>query len=131
LRSTQRSPKSIVVQLSRALFLFALCVACVLFLIRPHAHYAKATAAANTIEDTFSRANQTGWGTTTNYDWVPNVAWGTDANGSQPYVSINTNTGQFGYQGSPNVVGLATAGTTSYGNGTDTLVSAIPSPQAG
>ena len=38
-------------------------------------------AAANTIEDNFTRANQTGWGITTNTDSVPNVAWGTDADG--------------------------------------------------
>lgn len=111
---------------TRAMLLFALSVAFILFLNLQHSSHANAslsTLAANTIEDNFTRANQTGWGITTNNDSVPNVAWGTDANGSQPYVSINNNTGMLGYQGSLNVVGLATAGTTTYGNGADTLVS--------
>src|SRR2546430_6582732 len=107
----------------RALVLVTLSVAFIIFLNLQHSFNAKATAAANTIEDNFTRADQTGWGVTTNTDSVPNVAWGTDADGSQPYVSITNNTGKFGYQGSLNVVGLATAGTTTYGNGADTLVS--------
>ncbi|HLZ59951.1 MAG TPA: hypothetical protein VKR06_23630 [Ktedonosporobacter sp.] len=111
---------------TRAMLLFTLCVAFMLYLNLQHASHAQAalsTVAANTIEDNFTRANQTGWGTTTNTDSVPNVAWGADANGSQPYVSISNNTGMSGYQGSTNVVGLATAGTTTYGNGADTLIS--------
>ncbi len=123
LRSKKSSPKSKSMKSTRALLLFTLSVALILFLNLQHAFYAKATAAANTIEDNFTRANQTGWGITTNNDSVPNVAWGTDADGSQPYVSIANNSGVFGYQGSINVVGLATAGTTTYGNGADTLVS--------
>jgi hypothetical protein len=123
LRSKKSSPKSIVMKSTRAMLLFALSVALILFLNLQHAIYAKATAAANTIEDNFTRANQTGWGITTNNDSVSNVVWGTDADGSQPYVSITNNTGMFGYQGSTNVVGLATAGTTTYGNGADTLIS--------
>ncbi len=107
----------------RALLLVTLSVACILFLNLQHAFYAKATAAANIIEDNFTRADQPGWGITTNTDSVPNVAWGTDADGSQSYVSITGNTGMFGYQGSTNMVGLATAGTTTYGNGADALVS--------
>src|SRR6266851_5711063 len=107
----------------RAMVLVTLSVALLIFLNLQHAFYAKATAAANTIEDNFTRINQTGWGITTNTDSVPNVAWGTDADGSQPYVSIANNTGMFGYQGSINGVGVATAGTTTYGNGADTLVS--------
>src|SRR6266700_202768 len=123
LRSKKNFPNSISMKSTRALLLVTLSVAFIIFLNLQHAFYAKATAAANTIEDNFTRANQTGWGITTNTDSVPTVAWGTDADGSQPYVSITTNTGQFGYQGSLNVVGLATAGTTTYGNGADTLVS--------
>jgi hypothetical protein len=110
----------------RAMLLVALSVVCIIFLNLQHSFHTKAsptTVAANTIEDNFTRANQTGWGITTNTDSVPNVAWGTDADGSQSYVSITGNTGMFGYQGSVNVVGLATAGTTTYGNGADTLVS--------
>src|SRR6266704_1947149 len=123
LKSKKTSSKSITMKSARALLLFALSFALILFLNLQHSYHAKATAAANTIEDNFTRLNQTGWGITTNTDSVPTVAWGTDADGSQPYVSITTNTGQFGYQGSLNVVGLATAGTTTYGNGADTLVS--------
>ncbi len=126
LRSKKSSPKSIFKQSTRAMLLFTLSVASILFLNLQHSDHAKAslaTVAANTIEDNFTRANQTGWGTTTNTDSVPNVAWGTDADGSQPYVSITNNTGMFGYQGSINGVGVATAGTTTYGNGADTLVS--------
>ena len=126
LRSKKSSSKSIVVKSTRAMLLFTLCVAFMLYLNLQHASHAQAalsTVAANTIEDNFTRANQTGWGTTTNTDSVPNVAWGADANGSQPYVSISNNTGMSGYQGSTNVVGLATAGTTTYGNGADTLIS--------
>ena len=123
LKSKKSSSKSITMKSARALLLFALSFALILFLNLQHSYHAKATAAANTIEDNFTRLNQTGWGITTNTDSVPTVAWGTDADGSQPYVSITTNTGQFGYQGSLNVVGLATAGTTTYGNGADTLVS--------
>src|SRR6266516_4880053 len=126
LRSKKSSPKSIIMKSTRAMLLFALGVAFILFLNLQHSFHAKAslsTAAANTIEDNFTRANQTGWGITINTDSVPNVAWGTDADGSQPYVSINNNMGMFGYQGNINVVGLATAGTTTYGNGADTLVS--------
>jgi hypothetical protein len=123
LRSKNNSSKSMSMKSISVVLIFALSVALILFLNLQHAYYAKATGSTNTIEDTFTRANQAGWGITTNYDSVPNVAWGTDANGSQPYVSISNSTGLFGYQGSTNVVGLATAGTTTYGNGADALVS--------
>src|SRR6266704_5231834 len=123
LRSKKNFPNSISMKSTRALLLVTLSVACIIFLNLQHAFYARATAAANTIEDNFTRADQPGWGITTNTDSVPNVAWGTDADGSQSYVSITGNTGMFGYQGSTNMVGLATAGTTTYGNGADTLVS--------
>src|SRR6266516_8178988 len=102
LRSKKSAPKSIIMKSTRAMLLFALGVAFIIFLNLQHAFYAKATAAANTIEDNFTRANQSGWGITTNTDSVPNVAWGTDADGSQPYVSINNNMGMFGYQGDIN-----------------------------
>ena len=123
MRSKHHSSKSMTMKSIGVFLVFALSVALILFVNLQHAYYAKATGATNTIEDTFTRANQAGWGTTTNYDSVPSVTWGTDANGSQPSVSIANNTGLFGYQGSTNVVGLATAGTTTYGNGADTLVS--------
>src|SRR2546430_2952882 len=54
-----------------------------------------ATAASNTIEDVFARPNQTGWGTTTDPDGVPNVAWGMDGSGSKSLVSIINNTGVY------------------------------------
>src|SRR5207248_322400 len=60
---------------------------------------ASATATSNSIEDTFTRPNQTGWGTTTNNDGVPSVAWGLDGNGTQSYVTISTTTGLYGYPG--------------------------------
>src|SRR6266487_408773 len=123
LRSKKSFPNSISMKSKKAMLLVTLSVACIIFLNLQHAFYARATAAANTIEDNFTRANQTGWGITFNTDSVPNVAWGTDADGSQSYVSITGNTGMFGYQGSTNMVGLATAGTTTYGNGADALVS--------
>src|SRR6266705_2946100 len=123
LRSKKSFPNSISMKSTRALLLVTLSVAFLIFLNLQHSFYAKATAAANTIEDNFTRTNQTGWGITTNTDSVPNVAWGTDADGSQHYVRINNNMGMFGSQGNINVVGLATAGTTTYANGADTLVS--------
>ena len=74
---------------------------------------------ANSIEDDFTRANQSGWGTSTNTDGVANVTWGMD--GTASYVSIANNTGVYGYQGSINSIGIASAGTTTY-NGGDSLV---------
>jgi DNA-binding beta-propeller fold protein YncE len=73
----------------------------------------------NTIEDDFTRANQSGWGTSTNTDGVANVTWGMD--GTASYVNINNNTGVYGYQGSINSIGVASAGTAIY-NGGDSLV---------
>src|SRR5207245_2735327 len=81
-----------------------------------------ATAAGgNTSEDTFSRVNQAGWGTTTNPDGVPNVAWGMDGDGTHPYVTIGTNTGVYAYPGTINVVGIASSGSATH-NGGDALV---------
>jgi streptogramin lyase len=74
----------------------------------------------NTIEDTFQRPNQAGWGSSTNSDGVPNVAWGMDGSGSLSYVSLNNNTGQYSYPGATNTVGIASAGSTAY-NGGDAL----------
>ena len=51
-----------------------------------------ASTSTNTIEDTFTRANQTGWGTTTNPDGVPNVAWGMDGSGAKTSVTISNYT---------------------------------------
>src|SRR5215471_18975588 len=72
LRSKNSSPKSMSMKSTSVVLVFALSVALILFLNLQHAYYAKATGSANTIEDTFNRANQAGWGTTTNYDSVPN-----------------------------------------------------------
>ncbi|WIG58453.1 MAG: hypothetical protein OJF49_001199 [Ktedonobacterales bacterium] len=82
---------------------------------------AAAASNGNTIEDTFTRGNQTGWGTSTNNDGVPNVAWGMDGNGGRSFVTISNNTGAFGYQGNTNAIGIASAGTATY-NGGDSLV---------
>jgi streptogramin lyase len=79
------------------------------------------SSATNTIEDTFTRPNQTGWGTSTNNDSVPNVNWGLDGSGNLANVTISTNTGSYGYPGVTNVVGIAASGTTNYDGG-DSLV---------
>src|SRR2546430_5683969 len=85
-----------------------------------------AAAASNAIEDTFTRANQTGWGTSTNTDGVPNVAWDMDGNGSQSFVTISNTTGGYGYPGSTHVVGIASSGCAELGcptwNGCDSVV---------
>src|SRR6266566_641643 len=75
----------------------------------------------SSIDDTFMRVDQAGWGTTTTPDGVPNVAWGMGGDGTHPYVTISNNTGVYGYPGVTNVVGIASAGTTTY-NGGDSLV---------
>jgi streptogramin lyase len=75
----------------------------------------------NTLEDTFSRANQVGWGTSTNPDGVSNISWGMDGSGSLPYVQIAGDTGQYGYPGAINQIGIAAAGSGTY-NGGDSLV---------
>ncbi len=74
-------------------------------------------ASGNTIEDNFARPDQVGWGTTTNSSGVPNVAWGMDGSGSQPFVTISNQTGRYGYQGSVNQIGIASAGATVYKGG--------------
>ncbi|HEX8996773.1 MAG TPA: DUF4352 domain-containing protein, partial [Ktedonobacterales bacterium] len=79
-----------------------------------------ASATTNTIEDTFQRANQAGWGTSTNADGVANVAWGMDGS-SLSSVSIASDTGMYGYPGNINQIGIASAGSASY-NGGDSLV---------
>jgi streptogramin lyase len=73
------------------------------------------------IEDTFTRPNQTGWGTTTNPDGVPNVTWGMDGNGAKSYVTVGNTIGVYGYPGVTNVVGIASSGSATY-NGGDSLV---------
>ena len=45
--------------------------------------------------------------------------WGMDGNGGQSYVTVNNNTGTYGYQGSTNVIGIAAAGSTTYNGGDD------------
>ncbi len=77
-------------------------------------------ASGNTLEDNFARSDQVGWGTTTNRSGVPNVAWGMDGSGRQPFVTISNHTGRYGYQGSINQIGIASAGATVY-NGGDAL----------
>ena len=77
-------------------------------------------AGVNTIEDTFARANQTGWGTSTNTDGISNVAWGMDGAGSLSKVTISNNTGRYAYPGSIDQIGIAGAGGAVY-NGGDSL----------
>ena len=75
----------------------------------------------NTLEDTFQRANQSGWGSSVNADGVPNFAWTMDADGSMSNVSIASNTGKYSYPGSTNQIGIAAAGGATYNAG-DSLV---------
>jgi streptogramin lyase len=77
--------------------------------------------ASNTIEDNFTRANQTGWGTSTNSSGVANVTWGMDGDGSMSNVTITNNAGVYAYPGAINTIGVASAGATAY-NGGDALV---------
>lgn len=65
----------------------------------------------NTVEDNFTRANQTGWGTTTNIDGVTNVAWAGNADGTHSYDTITGDTGQMGYNGAANTPNFARGGT--------------------
>ncbi|HEX9036390.1 MAG TPA: hypothetical protein VF808_05310 [Ktedonobacterales bacterium] len=76
---------------------------------------------ANTIEDNFTRVNQTGWGTSTNDSGVANISWGMDGGGGQSNVSITNNTGVYGYPGATGIPGIASAGSVKY-NGGDALV---------
>jgi streptogramin lyase len=80
-----------------------------------------AGAASVAIEDNFTRANQAGWGTTTNADGVANVAWGMDGDGTHAFVTIAGNTGSYSYQGNINTIGIASSGSTTF-NGGDSLV---------
>jgi hypothetical protein len=80
----------------------------------------------NTIEDALTRPNQTGWGTMTNPDGVPNVTWGMDGNGAKSYVTIGNNTGVDGYPGSANVVGIASSSSTTYRSSVPVLVHDAP-----
>lgn len=66
-----------------------------------------ASASANEFEDTFVRANQTGWGTSTNVDGVPNFSWSGAGSGNSSFVTINSNRGLYGYPGATNIVGIA------------------------
>jgi hypothetical protein len=76
---------------------------------------------SNTIEHVFIRPDQTGWGTTTDSDGVPNVTSGMDGRGAKSVVTIGNTTGVYGYPSSINVVGIASSGSTTY-NGGDSLV---------
>jgi hypothetical protein len=80
-----------------------------------------AVPAANAIDDTFARANQAGWGSSTNADGVQPVTWGIDGDGTAANVTSSANTGSFGYPGAINVPGIASAGSATYDGG-DSLV---------
>jgi YD repeat-containing protein len=71
----------------------------------------------NTIEANFTRANQTGWGTSTNSDGVANLAWGMKGDGTQSFVTVSGNTGQYGYPGGIDQIGIASSGNTTYNAG--------------
>src|SRR6185295_4853216 len=74
----------------------------------------------NAIEDDFTRADQSGWGRSTNTAGLPDVDWGADGAG-KAYVNIASNTGTYAYPGAVNEGGFASAGATTY-NGGDSLV---------
>jgi hypothetical protein len=56
-------------------------------------------ATGNTAEDNFTRANQAGWGTTTNNDGLPNYAWARSLATGQPYANITSGAAQITYTG--------------------------------
>ena len=103
----------------KLIFTIAFLILLPLFLICT-THGTSVRASGNTIEDNFARPDQVGWGTTSNSSGVPNVAWGMDGSGSLPFVTISNQTGRYGYQGSINQIGIASAGATLY-NGGDAL----------
>jgi Glycosyl hydrolase family 12/IPT/TIG domain len=76
-------------------------------------------ASTNTLEDNFTRANQTGWGGSANADGVPAFAWAGDADGTHAYDTITGNTGRMAYNAT-NTPNFARAGTAQY-NGGDAL----------
>jgi hypothetical protein len=73
------------------------------------------------LSDTFARADQVGWGITSGPKGTPTVAWGMDGDGAKAFVTISSHTGSYGYPGSINVVGIASAGSLTH-NGGDALV---------
>lgn len=76
-----------------------------------------AAVTTNTIEDNFGRADQSGWGTTTNDNGLSNVTWGADGAGAN--ASISSKEGIIAYPGSTHIR-MATAGSTAF-NGGDAL----------
>jgi hypothetical protein len=73
------------------------------------------------IEDTFARRDQVGWGTSAGLSGTQRVAWGMDGDGRKAFVTISGQAGSYGYPGSINVVGIASAGRMIH-NGGDALV---------
>jgi len=82
---------------------------------------ALSTQSGNMIEDTFTRADQMGWGTTSNGDGIPSVVWGMDGDGTKSFVTLADNTGSYAYPGATNLIGIAAAGSAAF-NGGDALV---------
>jgi streptogramin lyase len=95
--------------------------ACFAYAISGSAAACGGGAGVNTLEDTFQRADQAGWGVTVNADGVPDVTWGLDGGGSLSNVTIASSTGQYAYPGSTNQIGIAAAGSGTYDAG-DSLV---------
>jgi hypothetical protein len=73
------------------------------------------------LNDTFARADQVGWGTSSGPKGTSTVVWGMDGDGSKAFVTISNRTGSYGYPGSINMVGIASAGRMTR-NGGDALV---------
>lgn len=77
-----------------------------------------AATSTNTVEDNFTRSNQTGWGTTTNSDGVTPVAWGLKGDGSRPEFTIKNSAGVVSWMsGDLNTPLQASAGSTQYTGG--------------
>lgn len=72
----------------------ALCALVGGFLVVPMTGHA---ATVNVFEDTFARPNQTGWGTSTNTQGVPNSPW--SSQDAVTYAAIVNNTGQLSGSG--------------------------------
>jgi IPT/TIG domain/Right handed beta helix region len=80
----------------------------------------------NTIEDTFTRANQTGWGASVNEDGVTNRAWSGDAGGTNSTVTLANHLGVVTNNNSTASASMPLSDGNTYAGG-DTLVKVMAS----
>ncbi len=98
--------------------LAALAAVLVLLAVLPgQVGQARAGSTTNTYEDNFQRANQNGFGGSTNTDGVPQFGWYADADGTNSYDVISNDTGQLGFNGAAGTPNFAGAGGTTYSGG--------------